>query len=134
MVKIACLFFLGLTGASLQSMESALVNIKNNALWTPLHTAVLASNVEAVKELLARGAQVDAQEACKRTPLMFGAAHNKEKIARLLLKNGASVDLVDCDGMSAIDIACKQGSLDVIEPLVMADTIVTEDALRYALS
>lgn len=133
MAKSFYLFFLGFAVSSLQSMEPSLVNIKNAASWTPLHTAVSVGNEEAVKELLAHDARIDSRVIpSNRTPLMFSAEYNKNAIAGVLLKKGAPVDQTDNDHMTALHIACKKGHLAVLETLVMAGAAVDHNAMRFA--
>jgi ankyrin repeat protein len=55
---------------------------------TPLHLAALNHDLEAVKALLATGAEPDAKNKAGATPLLYGAGH--PEIVRALLARGAN--------------------------------------------
>jgi ankyrin repeat protein len=65
--------------------------VTTNTGVTPLHLAAKAIGGEvAVRELLARGAQVNAQEKSSgQTPLMFAASYGRTASVRALLEGGA---------------------------------------------
>ncbi|OAD22390.1 ankyrin repeat domain-containing protein, partial [Candidatus Thiomargarita nelsonii] len=54
--------------------------------------AVVNSNIEKVKELLKKGANVNTKDVNNMTPLHKVAFTGNVKIARLLIKNGADVN------------------------------------------
>ena len=115
------LFALAISTSCLQAMEQPLMNLRNGASWSPLHTAVSVGNEEGVKALLEAGARIDARTAPNnRTPLMFSAEYNKNAIAQELLKRGAIVDQTDNENTTALHIACKKGHTEVVETLVLA--------------
>ena len=124
MVKSLSSYFFALSiGTScMHAMEDPkLVNLRNGASWSPLHTAISVGNEGAVNALLDAGARVDSRALpSNRTPLMFSAEYNKNAIATLLLKKGAIIDQTDNDHMTALHIACKKGHVDLIETLVLA--------------
>lgn len=68
------------------------VNAPDPAGNTALHVAALNHDVAAVTALLDAGATVDARNAAKATPLIYGAAH--AEIVRQLLARGADVSAV----------------------------------------
>jgi ankyrin repeat protein len=89
---------------------------------TALMTAARAGDVDAIKELLDRGADVNAKESMRgRTALMWAALENHLDAARLLLERGA--DINECNnvrapegssgaasgGMTALLFAARQG-------------------------
>jgi ankyrin repeat protein len=60
---------------------------------TALMTAASSGNVDAVKMLLDRGANVNAKEAAHgQTALMFAAALNRDAVIKLLASRGAAVN------------------------------------------
>ncbi len=118
------LFLVSATISNLQAMEK-LIDVRNAAGWTPLHTAVSVGNTEVAKKLLELGARIDARALpLQRTPLMLSAEYNKNTIAEILLKNGALVDQTDNENATALHIACKKGHVDVVETLVLAGASV----------
>lgn len=92
---------------------------------TPLYLAVAKNQVEIAALLLANGADVDASDALGHTPLiqaMWGLNH--DKMVRLLLAKGASVNLCDNGNMTALAYAVKQGQLDDARILIANDANV----------
>ena len=67
-----------------------------------IHEAAEAGNIEAVKQAIANGVDVEVKDAFRRTPL-HGAA-NKE-VAELLIEKGADVNAKDEDGWTPLDYA-----------------------------
>jgi len=61
-----------------------------------------AKNAEIARLLLARGAEVDARNPQRRTPLMYAARWSDPEVVALLLEQGADVRAVDAQGMDAI--------------------------------
>jgi ankyrin repeat protein len=78
----------------LETAEGADVNTKDNCDWTPLHGAIYSSKdtaeIKAMVELLiARGANVNARDEAKRTPLWYARKEGCSEIVELLKKHGA---------------------------------------------
>lgn len=75
---------------------------------TALHCASVrgtATALEAVSALVAGGANVDARDDDRRTPLMLAAANGDAAITRALLEARADASLRDPGGRSALDLA-----------------------------
>lgn len=75
---------------------------------TALHCASVrgtATALEAVRALVAGGANVDARDDDGRTPLMLAAANGDTAITRALLDARADASLRDAGGRSAFDLA-----------------------------
>lgn len=64
-------------------------------LTTPLHRAVMKGDAEEVKELLEKEIEIDEKEELINgyTALGLAVVGDHKKITKLLLKNGANVDL-----------------------------------------
>lgn len=73
----------------------ALAQNTNPALNEELITAARKSNVEAVKTLLAKGADVNAKTEYGATPLFFACDRGNVEIVKLLLAAGADIDVRD---------------------------------------
>ena len=75
-------------------------------------------NYTAVKSLIETGENVN-KKSNGLTPLMFAARHNKAKIAKLLIDNGAKLKTKSDKGakMTALQIAKRSKALDVIKVL-----------------
>ncbi|MDP5107156.1 ankyrin repeat domain-containing protein [uncultured Polaribacter sp.] len=70
---------------------------------------------DAVKALIKTGENVNAKSN-GLTPLMFAARHNKAKIAKLLIDNGAKLKTKsDTGNMTALDMAKRSKAIDAIK-------------------
>ncbi len=70
---------------------------------TPLHIASRAGNFEMVKYLVAKGANINAQDLLGRTPLHHAVIKDHNDIIDLLISNGASVRIKDRFGKKPFD-------------------------------
>lgn len=80
---------------------------------TVLMYACWVGNSEAVKHLIAKGADVNAQDAGGATPLHLAAWKGHTSIALYLLEKGASGQTMSKDGMTPLDIAIIQGNQEI---------------------
>ena len=73
-------------------------------------------NYEAVKALINSGENVN-KKSNGLTPLMFAARHNKAKIAKLLIDNGAKIETKSDKGgeMTALQMAKRSKAVDAIK-------------------
>jgi hypothetical protein len=70
---------------------------------------------DAVKALIKAGENVN-EKSNGLTPLMFAARHNKAKIAKLLIDNGAELRTKsDTGNMTALDMAKRSKAIDAIK-------------------
>jgi hypothetical protein len=60
-----------------------------------IHDAARTGNIEAVKQHLADGAEVNAKSSGGRTPLHWAANRGHEEVAELLIAKGAEVNAMD---------------------------------------
>jgi ankyrin repeat protein len=99
-----------------------LLEIKNNLGQTPLIAAVNHNQVEIAELLLANGANVNARDPQKRTPLILALpVNNHDRMLRLLLAKGADVNLADSWSMTAVTYAAKQGQIEDAKILIAND-------------
>ena len=68
-----------------------------------LHEAAKTGNIEAVKQHLDAGTDVNAEDHYKSTPLEFAAQGGHKKISELLIAEGADVNVKDESGLTPLD-------------------------------
>src|SRR5215469_13940659 len=103
--------------------------------WTGLHTAAQAGRVEAVRLLLAHGADPNAREAGDNTyPLHWAAARKNVDIVRALLDAGGDVHgFGDVHGLDTIGWACVYREAGD-DPLQVANLLVERGARHHIFS
>jgi len=69
---------------------------------------------------LAEGADVDSINGHGWSCLHLAIANSHEEIARLLIDNGANVEVLDNAGMSPLFLSAMLGKLDILQPLLEA--------------
>lgn len=65
---------------------------------TQLHEAVIENDLNAVKSHISEGADINAGDSEKWTPLHYAAQGHKMEIGKLLIDAGAEVDALDSNG------------------------------------
>lgn len=74
--------------AAPQSLRSAILNLQNRSGNTPLHWAALNSHLEAVKILIAAGANSSVRNKAGHDVVYEAAINSKEDVVEWLLKEG----------------------------------------------
>jgi len=92
-----------------------LVNLRNDAGFTPLHLAALNKQGETVKLLIAKGADLNLKSTCRQeaTPLHFAVTGGDLEIVKLLVAKGAKVDGREIDGETPLCYAAFNGYNDI---------------------
>lgn len=108
------------------TFQSRIQNLSDaNALRSDNNKTVLmyacwVGNLEAVKYLISRGADVNAQDSGGATALHLSAWKGNVPIALYLIENGASGQIMSKEGMSALDIALMQGNNEIADAISKA--------------
>lgn len=84
---------------------------------TPLHVAVRYSKLEAVKELIRLGADVNATNLIGDTPLIIAVAYNWIEGIPLIIEAGANLEHHVYD-LTALKMACGLGYFNVVKMLL----------------
>ena len=79
--------------------------------------AAESGNIEAIKQHLAAGTDVNAKDRHKNTPLHAAAAWGQKEIAELLIANGADVNAKRFDGRTPLDEAVSEGEKEIADLL-----------------
>ena len=77
--------------------------------------AANAGNDEAVRALLARGADANAKDKQSSTPLMFAAQGGYTQMVRMLLEAGADPNVRGTHGLTALGFAQQNGHAEAAE-------------------
>jgi ankyrin repeat protein len=89
--------------------------------WTPLHLAAFFGNLDIARELLRRGAVIDARSLSGNvTPLLSACAGDHTLLASLLIAAGADVNAKQDGGHTALDSARRNRNVDILELLRVA--------------
>jgi ankyrin repeat protein len=82
------------------------------------HGATYMGDIDVLKSLLDRGADVNIRDESHRTPLCVAAFKGNLGVARLLVERGAEVDTRDKEGRTPLHYASRFGHLEVSRMLV----------------
>jgi uncharacterized protein len=87
--------------------------------WTPLHLAAFFGQREAVTQLIAAGADLNAvsRNPLRNTPLHAAVAGGHVEVSLLLIEAGADVNVADAGGHTPFHIAAEAGYLPVAKAL-----------------
>ena len=114
----ACLFAFSTVNATSINNPVKTINTEFTSFSSNVNTfckLIQMGNYEAVAALIKAGENVN-QKSTGLTPLMFAARHNKAKIAKLLIENGAKLKIRSDRGkMTALDIAKRSKAIDAIK-------------------
>jgi ankyrin repeat protein/beta-lactamase regulating signal transducer with metallopeptidase domain len=93
------------------------------AQWAPLHAAASSGNMQAIENLLARGADVNAKSDRGLSALHSAAVFGHKDIVELLIEKGADVNAkaehsMWDEGMTALHGSCVKGQKGVAELLI----------------
>lgn len=97
------------------------LNVNAHSKWdgTPLHIACDSGNLEIVRALLLRRAQVHARDNFEQTPLHVASREGHAAIVRLLLRMGADPLSASGSGFLPMHYACWKGHLEVTRELLI---------------
>jgi ankyrin repeat protein len=90
----------------------------------PLHAACAGGRIEACRMLLRRGADPNARQHGKNTPLMTAGFQNSRELTEMLIASNANVDLRNEEGKTAADVAAGMGNMELAARLRLAERVV----------
>jgi len=83
-----------------------------------LHEAAAAGDIEQVKLLISKGADVNAKDKNGWTPLHSAAWYGRKDVAEVLIAKGANINETDVSGQTPLHLAASFGSMFVPELLL----------------
>nr|WP_315202595.1 ankyrin repeat domain-containing protein [uncultured Flavobacterium sp.] len=109
------------TGVSLASNVNSFSTLKekvefNEVTVNPFCIAISKGDIESVKKFIEYGANVN-EKSNGMSPLMFAARYNKVEIIKFLLLKGASLDVKDENGFTALKYAELSNANEAIQLL-----------------
>ena len=94
------------------------VNLENKQKETPLFLAINIEDINIVKELIYRGADINKRNKGDLSPLMLCCKKNFQNIAELLIKKGANVNEKNILGDTPVKIAQLNGNEELALKLI----------------
>ena len=91
--------------------------MKNGAEDT-MNVAIYTGDLEKVKNLIEKGADVNIKDHSKFTPLHETASCGKKDMVELLINKGADVNAKDISGNTALSWAVHHGYTDIVKMLL----------------
>ncbi len=126
--------------AELLLSNGADINAVSDFGWTPLCTAAL-SNAEITQYLISKGAAVNPHEPtdmkecpCRveyQTPLHCAVRSDSISTVQVLVQNGATVNIVDAEGLTPLHLAVRNGNLEIVKYLLDHDAVLNVTEGHY---
>jgi len=85
-----------------------------------IHEAAWDGNIEAAKQAIADGEDVNAKDEERMTPLHWAASFGQKEVAELLIAEGADVDAKNEEEWTPLYVAAMEGQKEVAELLIAA--------------
>ena len=99
------------------------MNAKDENGKTALHRAAQGGNVDIVKVLIVKGADVNAKDNDGETALHWAAQEGHFEVAKVLIEKGADVGAKDKNNETAIEVAIRHGHHQIAE--------LIEDSIKH---
>ena len=94
------------------------VNLENKQKETPLFLAVNKNDINIVKELVCKGADIKKRNKGDMSPLMICCKNNFQNIAEFLIKKGADVNEKNILGDTPVKLAQSNGNEELALKLI----------------
>ena len=98
-----------------------------------LYKSVYLGRNSKVEKLVKSGVNINVHSPnSKRTPLHLAASRGKADIAKILVENGANLEIKNADGKTALHIAIDSSKAEVIKYLHSKGAKITQDMINAA--
>ena len=113
-LQLACYFGHSALARWLLEQGADVIAVSRNPMrLQALHAAAAHNSLAICRDLLAFGADANAQQANGFTPLQAAAQHGNLQLARLLIEAGADPQMANAEGHTAADLAAAAGHDDL---------------------
>ncbi|HBL99000.1 TPA: hypothetical protein DDZ86_05155 [Candidatus Dependentiae bacterium] len=102
----------------LKNKDEKAVNTKDDCNKTPLHLACSYNQLDIVKLLIDKGADVNITDAKRFTSLYWACVLNHLDIVKLLLEKSINISIAEQNGWTPLSWACSKGCEDIIKLLL----------------
>jgi CubicO group peptidase (beta-lactamase class C family) len=83
-----------------------------------IHMAALQGNIEAIRQHIEAGSDLNEKDPYGSTPLIIAATFDKIEVARALIEAGADLDITNNDGGTALHAAAFLCRTEIVEALL----------------
>lgn len=121
--KEALNFLTALVNKDLKTAKKIMKNIDPNLSYDSvpvIHMASLNGDVEIVKYLIEKGANIDAFDKNNCTPLIVASYEGKKEIVQYLISKGSNVNHIDNQKTTALSSATANKHQDIVKILIAA--------------
>jgi ankyrin repeat protein len=124
MMMVAALLILNSCGSNQEQSSSndEQAQASEATVKTPnmdIHSATILGDLDAIKQHIAAGSDLDAKEpTLGSTPLISAAVFGKTEIAKALIEGGADVNLKNNEGSTALHSAAFLCNVEIVEMLL----------------
>jgi ankyrin repeat protein len=116
------------TSTKEKGKEEATSPKQQEELNQQLFYAAISGDEKQAKKAIEAGANINARDDSKDTPLITAARHNHKKIVDLLLSKGAAIRLTNDWGQTALQTAAMRGNGPILAALLTKGARSTEFA------
>jgi CubicO group peptidase (beta-lactamase class C family) len=100
-------------------MPFQLLGQENPTPRISLHMAALQGNIDAVREHVKAGSNLDEKDAYGSTPLIIATTFGKTEVARVLIEAGADMEIRDNYGSTPLHLAALLCHTGIVEALLV---------------
>ena len=113
--------------------------LATTAFADPIHNAAFSGNIEAVKQRIAAGTDVNAKGLGGNTPLHEAAWYGRKEIMELLIARGADVNAQHDDGETPLNYAIRERKRETVALLrkhggKTGDWLIADKSIHIAAS